>query len=91
MAIEPNNAGTAKATLNRITANNNMYGVTTAGRHPLTKLGHDTTIANSVLSNNTTAGLEADNPGTVRLAKTVISGNTTGVEVGGTPGVQLRG
>ena len=83
VAIEPNNAGTAKATLNRITANNNMYGVTTAGRHPLTKLGHDTTIANSVLSNNDT-GLSAQG-GVTWLAKTVISGNTTGVEVGGTP------
>jgi hypothetical protein len=63
-------SGTVKATLNRITANNNSTGVGNTS---------NTTIANSVLSNNTTAGLEADNPGTVRLAKTVISGSPIGV------------
>jgi hypothetical protein len=67
--------GTAKATLNRITANNNIFGVATAGS--------DTTIANSVMSNNSVAGLQNDN-GVTWLAKTVISGNATGVVVGGT-------
>jgi parallel beta-helix repeat protein len=59
-----------KATLNRITANNNQIGVATSS-------AQDTTIANSVISNNGT-GLENDS-GTVWLSKNVISGNTRGV------------
>jgi HipA-like protein len=42
-----------------------------------------TTIANSVMSNNSLSGLQNDN-GVTWLAKTVISGNATGVVVGGT-------
>jgi Right handed beta helix region len=59
-----------RATLNRITTNNNEYGV----------LVSDTTIANSVMSNNGT-GMN-NSSGTVWLAKSVISGNNTGVFVG---------
>jgi hypothetical protein len=62
--------GTINATLNRITANNNDTGVVTnAG---------DTTIANSVISNNN-IGLSVS--GITWLAKTVISGNGTGIIV----------
>jgi Right handed beta helix region len=71
IAINPTNV---KATLARITANNNQYGVATNG--------NNTTIANSVISNNSTIGLDAD--GVTWLAKTVISGNTVGVAVVGT-------
>jgi hypothetical protein len=66
--------GSLKATLSRITANNNTSGVQNSFS--------DMTIANSVLSNNLT-GLQSSN-GVSWLAKTVISGNTTGVNVGGT-------
>jgi hypothetical protein len=68
------NVGTAKATLNRITANNNASGVVTNGS--------DTTIANSVMSNNSNVGLNAG--GVTWLSKSVISGNGVGVVVGGT-------
>jgi hypothetical protein len=40
-------------------------------------------IANSVMSNNSDTGLQ-NNGGATWLAKTVISGNATGVYVGGT-------
>jgi hypothetical protein len=66
--------GDAKATVNKITANNNQYGVSTIVT---------TTIANSVLSNNSTAGLQNET-GAAFLAKNVISGNGAGVLVGGT-------
>jgi hypothetical protein len=76
IVIQPNSGGSIKATLSRITANNNGTGVHSS-------LNHNTTIANSVLSNNNTVGL--NNGGGVNwLAKTVISGNTTGVSVLGT-------
>jgi hypothetical protein len=65
-----------KATLNRITANNNEYGVVV--------IGNNMTIANSVLSNNRQTGLLGSSPSNTWLAKTVISGNGTGVGVGGT-------
>jgi hypothetical protein len=67
-------AGNTKATLNRITANNNSYGVSTAS-------GIRTTIANSVISNNSVNGLETDVFSLTYLAKTVISGNATGVSI----------
>jgi hypothetical protein len=70
IAVEP---GGVKATLNRITANNNQFGVGIAGSTS------DVTIANSVLSNNSNAGLATANGAVVWLAKTVISGNGTGV------------
>jgi hypothetical protein len=69
--VNPQGSGTAKATLNRITANNNQDGVATAGNN-------DTMIANSVISNNSSRGVDCE-AGTVSLAKSVISGNTTGV------------
>ena len=62
---------TNKATLNRITANNNQIGVESVG---------NTTIANSVMFNNSNSGLF--NFGTAWLSKNVISGNLTGVTVG---------
>jgi hypothetical protein len=67
-------ASSVKATLNRITANNNFqFGVETSA---------NTTITNSVLSNN---GRGLQNAFAVTwLAKTVISGNATGVLVAGT-------
>jgi hypothetical protein len=61
--------GSVNATLNRITANNNYVGVHTGNRN--------TTIVNSVMSNNADAGLQC--AGVAWLAKTVISGNGTGV------------
>jgi hypothetical protein len=63
-----------RATLNRITANNNQFGIDTANA--------DMTIANSVLSNSSFSGLENDS-GVTWLAKNVISGNSTGVLVNG--------
>jgi hypothetical protein len=71
--VTPSGAN-VKATLNRITANNNLDGVDISGG--------DVTIANSVLSNNSSIGL--GNSGTAWLAKNVISGNPTGVFVVGT-------
>jgi hypothetical protein len=61
-----------KATLNRITANNNSIGVNTNGIM---------TIANSVMSNNAGGGVGSF--GLTWLAKNVISGNGIGVLVGG--------
>jgi Periplasmic copper-binding protein (NosD) len=63
------NRGSVDAAFNRITANNNYNGVHIDNRN--------TTIANSVMSNNAEAGLQC--PGVVWLAKTVISGNRVGV------------
>jgi hypothetical protein len=63
--------GTIKATLNRITASNNQFGVGVIG-------ASDTTIANSVISNNSTGGLGVRG-GVAWLTKTVISGNGIGV------------
>jgi hypothetical protein len=71
--VVASNGGSVKATLNRITANNNRVGVNSST--PLS-----TTIANSVISNNSTAGLE-NVSGVAWLAKTVISGNSIGVNV----------
>jgi hypothetical protein len=64
-----------KATLNRITANNNLYGVATAG--------FETTIANSLFSNNK-YGLLSDSGSVTFLSKTVISNSTIGINVLGT-------
>jgi hypothetical protein len=72
ISIVPNVA-TTKATLNRVTANNNQTGVIIGGI--------SVTIANSVLSNNSVGGLENASGGVTLLAKTVISGNATGVLV----------
>jgi Periplasmic copper-binding protein (NosD) len=69
-------SGNTNATLNRITANNNQWGVVVGS-------GNDATIANSIMSNNGDRGLQ--NGGVVWLAKNVISGNATGVHLfGGT-------
>jgi Right handed beta helix region len=68
-------ATNTQATLNRITANNNEFGVRTKGLI-------NTTIANSVLSNNNT-GLQCDPGCATWLAKTVISGNAFGVFLAG--------
>jgi hypothetical protein len=67
--------GTVKATLNRITANHNKFGVVTTSSN--------VTIANSVMSNNSNSGLESATGGIAWLAKNVISGNGTGVLVSG--------
>jgi Right handed beta helix region len=77
ITVEP---GGVKATLNRITANHNQFGVGIAGSTS------DVTIANSVLSNNSNIGMATANGAVVWLSKTVISGNTTGVSTaqGGT-------
>jgi hypothetical protein len=64
----------AKATLSRITANNNQFGVVVVATNM--------TIANSVMSNNSVDGVVSDG-GVIWLAKTVISGNSTGVFVSG--------
>jgi hypothetical protein len=75
VAVAPTiGSGTVKVTLSRITANNNNFGVAI-------NVNTDTTIVNSVLSNNTT-GLQNSSGGNAWLAKTMISGNGTGVVAG---------
>jgi Right handed beta helix region len=74
--INPQGGATVRATLNRITGNNNRWGVRI--------IFCSVTISNSVMSNNSVAGLGANTPNVAWLAKNVISGNTTGVGVGGT-------
>jgi hypothetical protein len=69
--IQPYGGGSVKATLSRVTANNNLVGIVTIG-------AGDTTIANSVVSNNSSRGVQSDS-GVTWLARTVISGNATGV------------
>jgi Right handed beta helix region len=61
------------ATLNRITANNNLKGVAVGGTNM--------TIANSVISNNAGEGLFSS--AFTYLAKNVISGNNIGVGITG--------
>jgi hypothetical protein len=68
------NGGSIKATLSRITANNNQTGIATGG--PV-----NMTIANSVMSNNRGQGLVSEVGAATWLAKNVISGNGTGVIV----------
>jgi hypothetical protein len=74
IALDPS-GGPIKATLNRITANNNQFGVS---------MNTVMTISNSVLSNNSETGLFCAAGGVALIAKTVISGNTTGVNASGT-------
>jgi hypothetical protein len=64
------------ATLNRITANNNQLGVNIGG-------GGSTavTVANSVITNNAGTGLSCAGGAVAWLAKTVVSGSPTGVQV----------
>jgi hypothetical protein len=64
------NTGSVNATLNRITANKNQVGVANST---------NTTIANSVISNNSNFGVNTGGSSITWLAKTVISGNKTGV------------
>jgi hypothetical protein len=66
--------GSVKATLNRITASNNRFGVSVNG-------ASDMTIANSVISNNNLDGLGITGGGVAWLTKTVISGNGIGVDI----------
>jgi Right handed beta helix region len=61
--------GSVHATLNRITANSNFVGVHISNKN--------TTITNSAMSNNSEYGLQC--AGVAWLAKTVISGNGTGI------------
>jgi hypothetical protein len=75
IVVAPTSGANVKATLNRITANNNEFGVVVV-------TGGETTIANSVISNNSNTGLNQSS-GTTWLAKSVISGNGTGVFVAG--------
>jgi hypothetical protein len=70
-----------RATLNRITSNNNIFGVGTTTR---------TSVTNSVLSQNANSGLQTGGEPTY-LAKTVISGNSTGVRVTGASVVNSYG
>jgi hypothetical protein len=76
IGIFPMISASVKATLSRITANANTFGVGTSDNN-------DTTVANSVISNNSNVGLQ-NNTGVTWLAKNVISGNGTGVLAGGT-------
>jgi hypothetical protein len=69
-------SGSIGATLNRVTANNNRFGIDVG-------TNTDTSIGNSVISNNSDTGLRAL-AGFTWLAKTLISGNVTGVSVAGT-------
>jgi hypothetical protein len=66
---------TFKATLNRVTANNNRWGVYAQGNA-------DTMIANSVISNSPEYGLFTIGNGVTSLAKSVFSGNGVGVGIG---------
>jgi hypothetical protein len=66
-----------KATLNRITANNNTTGVI------LFICDSVVTIANSTMSNNNTGVRELGGGSGIFLAKNVISGNGVGVVVNG--------
>ena len=75
--LDPGDSIFQQATLKGVTANNNQFGVVIAGADGLT------TIASSVMSNNSTAGLQ-HGTGTVWLGKSVISGNATGVVANGT-------
>jgi Periplasmic copper-binding protein (NosD) len=68
--------GCVNATLNRITANNNQFGVGVVGNN-------NTTIANSVMSNNSRGGLISSSSAITWLAKSVISGNAIGVQIAG--------
>jgi Right handed beta helix region len=70
--VQPGNS--VKATLSRVTANNNIRGIQIF-------VGATTTIANSVISNSGDTGLQVFG-GVTYLAKTVISGNGTGVFLG---------
>jgi hypothetical protein len=72
-----------KATLNRITANHNSFGVVIASPNRLPEAKSRATIANSVMSNNFVSGLQNDS-GFAWLAKSVISGNMAGVVVNAT-------
>jgi hypothetical protein len=76
IVVSPSGSGVVQATLNRITANNNDFGVAVEGNA-------SAAIANSVMSNNSNSGLFGQG-GVTWLAKSVISGNPTGVRVGGT-------
>jgi hypothetical protein len=61
--------------ISKVTANNNFDGIV-VGWSPIM-------IANSVLSNNIYTGLGTEIGAIVRLAQSVISGNGTGVALGG--------
>jgi hypothetical protein len=74
--INPVNAASTNATLNRITANNNQYGVAVA-------LSASVMIANSVMSNNGKSGLSMESGGTAWLGTSAISNNGIGVWVNG--------
>jgi Right handed beta helix region len=75
--VSSNGGGSVQATLNRITANNNVFGVFTDGNS-------DTTIANSVMSNNSNSGVESNQSnGITLIAKNVITHNLNGVNVQG--------
>jgi Periplasmic copper-binding protein (NosD) len=74
IVVEP--GGSVNATLNRITANNNQFGVGTVGNT-------NTTIANSVMSNNSRGGLISTSSAIAWLAKSVILGNAIGVQIVG--------
>jgi Right handed beta helix region len=65
--------GSVKATLSRITANNNQVGVY--------NLSNEATIANSVIFNNSSEGLGCFSSCMTWLAKTLISDSTTGVNM----------
>jgi hypothetical protein len=68
-------SGSSTTTLNRITANNNTYGVATTA--------NTVTIKSSIISNNSNTGLN-NQSGINFLAKTVISDSPFGVFVRGT-------
>jgi hypothetical protein len=74
--IETINTGTLDATISRTTANNNAYGV-------MAFLQGTMMIKDSVLANNSNSGLfNETNPGIVTwLARSAISGNSTGVNI----------
>jgi Right handed beta helix region len=74
IVINPSGSN-AKATLNRITVNNNVAGIAVAR-------SNGTMLANSVISNNSFVGLYSEG-GITWLAKSIISGNGTGVAVMG--------
>jgi hypothetical protein len=74
--INPAGNTSTNATLNRITANNNTFGVSIS-------LSASVMIANSVMSNNGNSGLIIQSGSTAWLGTSAISNNGIGVWVNG--------
>jgi hypothetical protein len=69
--------GTSNTEIDNTTSINNQFGVSVA-------TGNNAMIRRSVFSGNSTAGVEADGGAQLNVNDSTISGNATGVQVGGT-------